>query len=213
MRAFPSSQPEPSGTGGLERDVADHRTEGGRRARTRWLLGSALLVLAVVGALVGVTVAAPILFQPGGGESGQGAYSSQTALTYWTWQSSSVSKLPGGLGAASTTVGTPTVLTRLATGTTSYRLTSATAGNLSLRWSFSLTTTAPTSVEFELRFTVGISASPVTLRVYLETPATAPGAALPFSFYWDLGSSATSSFSIAEFQVVSLQCAAIGNCP
>lgn len=171
------------------------------------------MVLAAGTILAVAALAAPTVISAGGSENGAGAYGGQSALAYWTWQSSGFRSMPGGLALLSTTVGTPTLLPRVATGTTMYRINAATAGQSAVLWSFSMTTAAPLSTEIELRFVAGTSGSPTHITAYVETPNPGAGAAITFSFYFDAGTAPANGFTVETAQAVALACPTVGNCP
>ncbi len=173
-------------------------------------------VLVAVGLLVsfvwfGLGGAAPATVGPGATEQGQGADVGEATPTYWVWASTQIWHIPTPVpGAASVTAAIPTLLP---VTSASYRINPSTAGNVSVRWSFTESTTGSLATELELRFTDGLSRPAVLETVYLETQATHPTAALTFTLYWDAGSFGPSGVTIQTMQVDVLVCTSVGHCP
>ncbi|MGP8072212.1 MAG: hypothetical protein ACLPZM_03675 [Thermoplasmata archaeon] len=180
--------------------------------RLGWLAGAAGATgILVISILVGTGVAAPATIGPGPAETGQGADIGQASLAYWVWQATQLWAIPTPVPTTlSTTATTPTVLSATAS---SYTINAATAKDQSVRWEFEETTTAPASTELELRFLDGLTRTAVAVRIYLETRATAPAAALDFLLYWDAGAFAPGAVTIATMQVDVLACTSVGHCP
>jgi hypothetical protein len=116
---------------------------------------------------------------------------------------------PAALGTAA---GAPT---RLAAAAAGYLLDAGTAGDTALAWSFSEAVGLGTNLEIELDFTIhwtrGGTAEASTLTVYVETQATAIGAAVVFTFYFDAG--AATGILFASEYALSQSCATVGACP
>lgn len=144
-------------------------------------------------------------------ETAGGTYVNPGAISGWALSATdpvAVAVIPSsGLTAASTTVGTPSVLPGAAT---SYSVGTVTAGDIAQVLHFSETAAAPVSTEIEITFTLS-SASVVTTTVYVETQA-AP-AAYTMTFYLDAGSAAGASVTINYAEQISQQCSAVGTCP
>ncbi len=146
-------------------------------------------------------------------ETGGGNYHATNSIAYWTETAVGVSTQPGTLPTAlSTTVGTPTVL---AAAATNYAVNTPTLNDLAHYWKFSEATTAPVSTEVELQFTVSTGVSPTITQVtvYVETQTTAPGAAITFTLFYDLGSAASGTITLNAVTEISQQCGSVGTCP
>ncbi len=180
------------------------------RAR-RWAWAGTLVALLAIGA--GWTVAASFSVSLGSTETGAGTYHPTTALTYFAEVDAGVAIVPTPAPTTlSTTVGTPTVLPATATN---YGVNTATAGDVGQFWKFTEATTAPVSTELVLRFSVSTGAGPTITQVtaYVETQAVAPGSALTFVLYFDLGAVSGGTITLNSVLEITQQCSAVGTCP
>ncbi|MCI4345729.1 MAG: hypothetical protein L3K07_03100, partial [Thermoplasmata archaeon] len=117
--------------------------------------------------------------------------------------------IPGSVpGAVSTTVGTPSVL---GASSSSYVINTATGGHASVELSFLESSSAPTSTEIEVTFTVtvGSPGTTSTVTAYVETQSTV-STTLLFNFYFDAGAGALVFDSAQE---ISQPCSSVGSCP
>ncbi len=184
-------------------------TGGTARWLPRLFAGSSIAL--VLGLLLSGGLGASAQLLSGVTEVGGGSNVGELSVSYWTWASTAVWKIPVTVPAlASSTVGTPT---RLATGGGALVLDAATAGNASVRWEFVESTAAPHSTEIELRFTVGLSGPAASFRTYLETQTATPTGALTFFLFWDAGTVAPTGITIETMQVDVLACSSVGHCP
>jgi hypothetical protein len=145
-------------------------------------------------------------------ETAGGNYVNPNAIAGWSLAATSptaVGVIPAsGTTAASTTVGTPSVLPSSAT---SYTVGTVTAGDVAQILRFAETTSAPANTEIEITFTLNTGAGTTTTTVYVETQAST--VAQTFTFYLDAGSAASSSVTLNFAEQVSQQCSAVGTCP
>jgi hypothetical protein len=177
----------------------------------RTILGGTLIAMLVLTG--GWVAAASFTVTQSTTETGGGNFHGTSSLTYWTESSVGVATQPSTLPTVlSTTVGTPTVLAGTATN---YGVNAPTANDLAHYWKFLEATSAPVSTELELQFTVSTGAVPVITEVvdYVETQATAPGAAITFAVYYDLGSAASGTITLNSVTEVSQVCGSVGTCP
>ncbi len=189
----------------------NRRTGKTLRLKPRHVLGGTIVALLIIGG--SWDMAASFAITQGSTETGSGVYHGTTALTYWTEASAGVATQPGTAPTAlSVTVGTPTVL---AAAATNYAVNAWTLNDIGHFWKFTEATTAPVSTEVELQIAVstGSPATVTNVAVYIETQATAPGAALTFTLWYDLGSPATATITLNSVTQVSEQCTGIGACP
>lgn len=180
-------------------------------AARRWAWAGTLVALLAIGA--GWTVAASFSIGLGSTETGSGAYHPTTQLTYFAEVDSGVGVVPAPAPTTlSTTVGAPTVLPAAATN---YGVNTATAGDVGQFWKFTEATTAPVNTELVLRFSVSTGAGPTvtTVTAYVETQATAPGSAITFVLYFDLGAVSAGSITLNNVLEITQQCSAVGTCP
>jgi len=172
------------------------------------------VVTAVAVAVSGVGIASGLGSQllKGGGETGQGSEVTQHGLAYWGWASTVVDTVPAAVPrAVSHTVTAPTRLAR--GGGAAFSINAATAGQTSVRWTFTEGTTAPRSTELVLTFVDGLGGAASTILVYLETSARAPTGALSFVFYWDAGAATATGLEISTMTATVQACSGIGVCP
>lgn len=203
--------------GGLATAQSSDMNESGtgRRSRRRnpYRISTLVVVPLVLLSFVGGLVLA-LTITAGTSDRGSGAYEGSTELAYWTLAGTFADTMHGALpGAASTTVGTPTVLPA---STQSYRINAATIGNAAVRWNFTEGTSSPVNTEIEITFTIAyaISGANSTIKIYLETQGTAPASPLVFQLYYDSGGTgAPGSSAVQAFVQLSQQCAGIGTCP
>ena len=182
-------------------------TTGKRIARRTVYIATGFALLAVV---AGFGLAA-FTVTSGPALAGGGEYHATNAIAWWTESDVGVSIQPTPLPTtASGVVGTPTVL---AAAATNYGINAAVAGDVSQYWKFTEAVTATVSTELELAFTVSTGAGVSSLTVYAETQVTIPGAAVTFSFYYDLGSAAAGTITLNSVTEIAQQCSAVGTCP
>jgi hypothetical protein len=183
---------------------------GRRFPRRTVYVATAFTLLAVV---AGFGLAASFTVTSGPALNGAGEYHATNSIAWWTEASAGVAivqtPVPATLSAAA---GAPTVLAGAAT---SYAVNAATANDVGQYWKFTEATTAVVNTEIEIAFTVSTGVVPtVTTQVaYIETQAAAPGAALTFTIYYDLGSAATATITLNSVSELAQQCSAIGTCP
>jgi aryl-phospho-beta-D-glucosidase BglC (GH1 family) len=172
-------------------------------------VATAFALLAVV---AGFGIAASFTVTSGPALAGSGEYHATTSIAWWSETDVGVSVQPTALPTtASATVGSPTVLV----AGTSYGVNAAVANDVAQYWKFSEATTVSVNTELEVSFTVSTGAGPTitTLTVYIETQAVAPGAAVTFGFYYDLGNAVTTTITLNSVTEISQQCSAVGTCP
>ncbi len=163
--------------------------------------------------IAGFGLAASFTIAQGPAINGGGEYHATNSIAWWTEASAGVAivqtPVPVELSA---TAATPTVLGAAAA---SYTINAATANDVGQYWKFTEATTATANTEIEIAFTVSTGATPVvtTSIAYLETQAAAPGAALTFTLYYDLGSPAAGTITLNSVAELSQQCSAVGTCP
>ena len=145
--------------------------------------------------------------------SGSGTYHGTAAIAWWTETDAGVGIQPAVLPA--TVSGVVTAPTVLAGAAANYGVNAAVANDVAQYWKFSEATTAALNTELELGFTVSTGAGPTvtTLTVFVETQAGAPGAAITFTFYYDLGSPAGGTITLNSVTEISQLCSAVGTCP
>ena len=173
-------------------------------------LATAFALLVVI---AGFGLAASFTITQGPAINGGGVYHATNAIAWWTEASAGVAIVQTPVPAQlSATVGTPTVL---GGASASYTINVATANDVGQYWRFTEATTATVNTEIEIAFTVSTGAVPVvtTTIAYLETQAAAPGAALTFTLYYDLGSPAAGTITLNSVAELSQQCSAVGTCP
>ncbi|MCI4366053.1 MAG: hypothetical protein L3K10_08395 [Thermoplasmata archaeon] len=179
--------------------------------KRRHILGGTIVAMLIIaGSWV---MAASFAIQNGTTETGSGAYHGTAAIAYWTETAVGVGTQPGVLPAVlSGTAGTPTVLAGAATN---YAVNAPTLNDIAHFWKFSEATTAPINTEVELQLTISTGAVPVitAVIVYVETQAVAPGSAITFTLYYDLGSPSSGTITLNAVTQISQQCAAVGTCP
>ncbi|MCI4366052.1 MAG: hypothetical protein L3K10_08390 [Thermoplasmata archaeon] len=169
------------------------------------------LLLIVTSTLVGWSTAAPSAVLQGPPEQGEGADVGESTPGYWLWQATQVWHVPNPVPPLlSSNPLLPTVLPGTAASDT---LNPATAGNSSVRWTFSETTTVSPSKELELRFTDGLARPATLVTVYLETQLFPPLAPLAYTLYWDAGPFGPTGITVETMQVDVLVCTSIGVCP
>ena len=185
--------------------------KAGRKGPGWGLTVGAISIAAILGIVGGFTLGAATQVTQGTTENSQGAFVSQASQTYWLWHATILVAIPVPVpAAASTTVTAPTVLPA---GGTSYTINPSTAGAESVRWQFAEQTTAPASTELEFRFVAGLNGPSSSIRIYLETQALAPFAAVTYFLYWDAGAFPPTSLTIETMQVTVLVCTSVGHCP
>ncbi|HYA71168.1 MAG TPA: hypothetical protein VEH28_07375 [Thermoplasmata archaeon] len=182
-----------------------NRSEPALRRRILWIgLAVAVAFSAGLGVAWAALSVSPVTIH------GAGNYVHTTRLTFWTQQAAWTTSIPAAVpAAASTTIGTPSILP--ATGQ-AYRINAATAGHGAVQWNFTETTTPPHNAEFEITFQITSGATPTnsTITVYFETQAANPASALTFVLYFDAGAgTAVLDRSIELTQ----QCTGVGACP
>jgi hypothetical protein len=181
-----------------------------RLSRRTVYVATAFALLAVV---AGFGFAASFTVTNGPAIAGGGVYHATNSIAWWTESGAGVgivqTPLPATLSAA---VGAPTVLAGAATA---YGINAVTANDAGQYWRFSEATTATVNTELELSFTVSTGAGPTvtTVTVYVETQAAAPGAAITFTLYYDLGSPAAGTITLNSVTEIAQQCSAVGTCP
>jgi hypothetical protein len=185
-------------------------TNAGRSFPRRTVyVATAFALLAVV---AGFGIAASFTVTSGPALAGSGEYHATNSIAWWTESDVGVSVQPTVLPtAASATVGSPTVLV----AGTNYGVNAPVANDVSQYWRFTEATTVTINTELELSFTVSTGAGPTitTLTVYIETQAAAPGAAVVFGFYYDLGNAVTTTITLNSVTEISQQCSVVGTCP
>ncbi len=172
--------------------------------------GTIVALLAISG---GWVMASSFTITQGNTETGAGSYHTTSALAWWTEASVGVGTQPGTLPTAlSTTAGTPTVLSAAGSN---YAINTPTAGDVVHFWKFTEATSAPTSTELELQFTISTGAGPTVTQVtvYVESQATAPATAQTFVLFYDLGSPASGTITLNSVTEIGQQCASVGSCP
>ncbi len=185
------------------------QTPGQARVTRRTILGGTLIVMLLLTG--GWVASAAFTVTNSTTEVGGGNYHATNGIAYWTETSVGVSTVPGTLPTVlSATVTAPTVLAGAAT---TYAINTPTAGDLAHYWKFTEATTAPVNTEVELAFTVSTGAGITQVTSYVETQATAPGAAIVFTLLYDLGSPASGTITLNSVTEVSQQCSAVGTCP
>lgn len=173
-------------------------------------VATALSVAAFVG---GFALAGSLTISSGSSESANGNFESTNSIAWWTQSSVGLSSTPSTVPTSiSTTAGSPTVLGATAT---SYLIGSGTAGDVAHFFKMSESTSAPVSTEIEIVFTISTGSTPTTTTstVYLETQSTAPGSALTFTLFYDLGSAGSGTIVLNSVQEISQLCSAVGTCP
>ncbi len=181
-----------------------------RFTRRTVYVATAFTLLAVV---AGFGLAASFTVTQGPAINGGGEYHATNSIAWWTEASAGVAVIQTPVPATlSATAATPTVLAGAAT---SYAVLAATANDVGQYWKFTEATTATVNTELEIAFTVSTGATPVvtTSIVYVETQAAAPGAAITFTIFYDLGSPATATITLNSVSELSQQCSAVGTCP
>lgn len=170
------------------------------------LVATVVALIALVSGIALGAVTVSHKTQTGSGTSVGGGY-----LGYWKQvDADNLSTVPAGTTTLSTTVGAPTTL---AAAATTYALNAATTGHAAFRWNMTESTSAPTSTELELMFKIvtGATFAVTVLTVYVETRATALGAAVTFSLVYDEGS--TTAPILDSALQISQQCTSVGQCP
>jgi hypothetical protein len=108
--------------------------------------------------------------------------------------------------------GAPTVL---AAASSAYLTDAGTAGDAAVAWTFSETVGIATHLEIEVELSVEYLVGAVThttaSTVFVESQATAIGATLTFTLYWDAGAPTGITF-VSESQI-GQECSAVGVCP
>jgi hypothetical protein len=181
------------------------------RPNNRQIVGTTLIALLAIAG--GWVMAASFSITNGATETGAGAYHGTALLTFWSETAAGVGGQPGALPTAlSTTIGTPTVLAGAAAN---YAVNTPTAGDIVHYWKFAETTAAPINTEVEMQFSVSTGAVPTVTQVtvFIETQASAPGATITYTLYYDLGAASSGTITLNSVTEVSLQCASVGNCP
>ena len=180
-----------------------------RLQRRTVYVATAFALLAVLAAF---GMAASLTITSGPPLAGGGEYHATNSIAWWTESDVGVSIQPTVLPTTvSATVGTPTTLV----AGTAYGINAAVAGDVGQYWKFTEATTMTINTELELSFTVSTGAGPTitTTTVYILTQAAAPGAAVTFAFYYDLGSAATATIQLNSVTEIAQQCSAVGTCP
>jgi hypothetical protein len=173
-------------------------------------VATAFTLLAVV---AGFGLAASFTVTQGPAIAGGGEYHATNSIPWWTESSAGIAIVQTPVPATlSGVVGTPTVLAGAAA---SYSINAATANDVGQYWKFSEATTVTVNTELELAFTVSTGAVPAvtTVIAYVETQAAAPGAAITFTLYYDLGSPATGTITLNSVSELVQECSAVGTCP
>ncbi|HYA58466.1 MAG TPA: hypothetical protein VEH57_08440 [Thermoplasmata archaeon] len=181
-----------------------------RRSHRRAVWGGTVVALLAIGAAW--TLAASIAVQLGVTENGAGTFHPTAFLTYFAEARTGVTIITNAaLAVLSPAVGTPTVL---AGASASYGLNALTAGDATQYWVYTESTSAPVNTEIELEFWVSTGVVPTVtqLTLYIETQAVAPGSALTFTLYYDLGSPASGTITLNSAMVLAQQCPALGTC-
>jgi hypothetical protein len=134
-------------------------------------------------------------------------------LTHWGQVGSEAGTTPAPLPRLwSSTLAAPTRLPRAAT---SFRIDTATAGDIALVWIFNETVGIAASTELEVHFIihylVGTTATVATITSYIETQRLALAAPISFKVYWDSGHATGVTYE-SQFEVA-LSCPALGTCP
>ena len=183
---------------------------GKRFPRRTVYVATAFTLLAVV---AGFGLAASFTVTNGPTINGGGEYHATNSIAWWTEASAGVAIVQTPVPATlSATAATPTVLAGAAA---SYSVNAATANDVGQYWKFTEATTAVVNTELEIAFTVSTGTTPTvtTAIAYVESQAAAPGAAITFTIYYDLGSPATATITLNSVSELSQQCSAIGTCP
>lgn len=145
----------------------------------------------------------------GPNETATGTLTPAQLLAYWSFQAATPTTIPGSVpGAASSTVGTPSVLPA---GTASFVVNAATSGHGAVEWVLLERGTAPANTEIELTLvdTTGSTPGTTTNTVYVETQSSVSGTTA-YDFYFDAGAGAVVFDSAEE---TSQLCSAVGTCP
>jgi hypothetical protein len=178
-----------------------------RRALPLWAaLGAAVLAFL---AGWGVAASATVVH---GTEHVSGIYEAETDLAYWTNNGTYITTMPSPVPSlVSTSAAAPTVLP---SSPVDYTLNAGTAGHPAVRWDFTENASAPASTEIEIEFNVSAGTGPVsTVKVFVETQATAPASPLTIRFFFDSGTTTPGPIFIRNLVDASAQCSAIGTCP
>lgn len=173
-------------------------------------LATALSLAAFVG---GYAMAGSLTINSGGTEAGNGNYETTSSISWWTQSTVGLAAFPSGSPTAlSSAVATPTVL---AASAQNYPINTGTAGDVAHYFKMTESTGAPTSTELEMVFSISTGSTPTitTVTVFLESQTSAPGSALTFTLYYDLGSAASASIVLNSVQQISQQCSSVGSCP
>ena len=182
-----------------------------REASFRTGLLVALVAMLVGSSAVGLAAAVSTQIGPGATETGQGAYVTEHALTYWTWHETVLTTIPAPAPArAATTVAAPTVLPR---GARTFSINAATGGQVAVEWTFDELTTVPRNTELMITFLDGLTSPATSITVYVETNARAPIDTTPYVFYWDAGTFAPATLVVETMTTTAVACTAVGNCP
>jgi len=175
-------------------------------------LATALSLAAFVG---GFAMAGALTISQGSPESANGNFESTSSISWWSQSSVGLSATPGPLptSLAGSTAASPVVLGSGASQ--SFLLNAGTAGDVAHYFKMAETTSAPTSTELEIVFTVSTQTVPVvtTLTVFLETQSSSISTAVTLTLYYDLGSAASGSVVLNSVQQISQQCGSVGSCP
>lgn len=161
----------------------------------------------------GYAMAGALTISQGNAESAGGNFESTNSIAWWSQASvgltSVASTVPTQLAASASS---PTVL---AASGQSYMINAGTAGDVAHFFKMTEATTAPTSTEVEVVFTISTGASPTTtvVTVFLESQTTAPTSAQTYALEYDLGSPASASITLNSVEQISQVCASVGTCP
>jgi hypothetical protein len=182
--------------------------------RTKWRRATiwAATALAMV-ALVGGWAMASLTISQGATETGGGAYHGAAALSYWSETAVGIATQPSTLPTAlSTTATGPTVLAGAATN---YAINTPVTGDVAHYWKFTEAAGAPVSTEVEIQFSVstGTTVTVTSVTDYIETQGTAPGTAIVFTLYYDLGNPSGGTITLDSVTQISQQCSGVGTCP
>jgi hypothetical protein len=170
-------------------------------------------LLALLTFAAGYALAAAFSVTNGPNESGNGNYEAAGSIPWWTQSAVGLSSVPVTVPTAlSSSAGTPTIL---AAAGQAYMINTGTVGDLDHFFKFTESSSAASSTEIELTFTIstGSTPSPTIVTVYAETQSTVPASAQTYTLAYDLGSPATGTIVLDSFQQISQQCSSVGSCP
>ena len=183
----------------------------GRRGHVREApLLALLLVLVLLPA--GFVAGATLKVSKGPTEKGGGLYVAPTNIgSWWRFGVLTPGTLPSGTTSVSLTPASPSSIA--VSSTVSFAVNGSTAGAGAEVWTFLLSTSAPISVEVELRFNVSLAGQTTHVIAFVQTPSSALSSGESVRFYFVTGSVATVGTTVQSLVESSAQCTSVGVCP